>query len=584
MAKPFVISDPVHRYLRVAAHERIVIDHPITQRLRRITQTGLAEFVYPEARTSRFVHSLGAMHLASRFVISALENATSDDADRFFKDVKTTLDDGYTCTAEDRKVLLSEDDTSSTGGLAAVKAVFKDKRLQNNQEIRGWLGLVEAATRLAALFHDLGHLPFSHDFEFALKAHIQEQTRAGAPLDTGLIEFSSGQPHEIVGHRLADLVFKGLIKDGQQKPAVRSAYLLARKILDEKPSYVAKDPPEVNALGWLHTLIDGDIDVDRADYLLRDGRALGLEFATYNLDQLVHNLVLVWEERLGFITAVDERGFNALESYCLTRARSNQVLIRHHKVAQLGAAFRFASTEALKSKQAAPFLVELGQIAVGVEDADSAQMLLRGFAKHDDPWWTGVLRDLDPGNNNLLRASLDLVLERKQTLKSLWKRKGELSDEQRKKINGFTHLLDHAALRFVNSVPGNALAQYEEQIRELRQKHNVLLVIHNFKPYSTFPDGVRSQMMVKTGSGLMPASELSPLIRSMREAWQEDVHAHAFTLKDSPMTDAQVIEKMTIVSPPPTRSRPIPSSRRKVSVLKRNSKTGAPKPKNRGNG
>ena len=67
--KSFVIKDPVHGYIRIAAHERIVVDHPITQRLRRITQTGLAEFVFPEERTSRFAHSLGAMHLASRFVI-----------------------------------------------------------------------------------------------------------------------------------------------------------------------------------------------------------------------------------------------------------------------------------------------------------------------------------------------------------------------------------------------------------------------------------------------------------------------------------------------------------------------------------
>jgi hypothetical protein len=47
--KSFVIKDPVHGYLRIAAHERIIVDHPITQRLHRITQTGLAEFVFPEA-------------------------------------------------------------------------------------------------------------------------------------------------------------------------------------------------------------------------------------------------------------------------------------------------------------------------------------------------------------------------------------------------------------------------------------------------------------------------------------------------------------------------------------------------------
>jgi HD superfamily phosphohydrolase len=86
--KSFVIKDPVHGYIRIAAHERIVVDHPITQRLRRITQTGLAEFIFPEARTSRFAHSLGAMHLASRFVINCLVSAHEDNALKFFENIQ----------------------------------------------------------------------------------------------------------------------------------------------------------------------------------------------------------------------------------------------------------------------------------------------------------------------------------------------------------------------------------------------------------------------------------------------------------------------------------------------------------------
>src|ERR1700720_1589434 len=90
--RPFVVRDPVHGYLSVAAHERLVVDTPITQRLRRIGQTGLAEMVFPEAKTSRFVHSLGAMHLASRFVTAALENAVKEDVQNFFDDVRKEID------------------------------------------------------------------------------------------------------------------------------------------------------------------------------------------------------------------------------------------------------------------------------------------------------------------------------------------------------------------------------------------------------------------------------------------------------------------------------------------------------------
>ncbi len=177
MGKPFVIRDPVHGYLRVAAHERIVVDHPVTQRLRRITQTGLAELVFPEARTSRFVHSLGAMHLASRFVISALENADDAVAKEFFEELKKAIGFGITPNTQDLVALLETNPANNTGGLSAGTGAFRNPLLQDNQTFMGLLGLAEAAVRLAALFHDLGHLPYSHDFEFALKSFVAVNTR-----------------------------------------------------------------------------------------------------------------------------------------------------------------------------------------------------------------------------------------------------------------------------------------------------------------------------------------------------------------------------------------------------------------------
>src|SRR5579863_2176671 len=108
--RSFVVRDPVHGYLSVAAHERLVVDTPITQRLRRITQTGLAELVFPEARTSRFVHSLGAMHLASRFVLAALENADEDVAEAFFEYIDGRVST-YLAKREDLDILLRQEGT-----------------------------------------------------------------------------------------------------------------------------------------------------------------------------------------------------------------------------------------------------------------------------------------------------------------------------------------------------------------------------------------------------------------------------------------------------------------------------------------
>jgi hypothetical protein len=78
--QPGRVRDPVHGYIPFTAIERAIFDDPVAQRLRYISQSGVAHLVYPEVRTSRFAHSLGAMHLASRFFASAIGDA--DDGTR----------------------------------------------------------------------------------------------------------------------------------------------------------------------------------------------------------------------------------------------------------------------------------------------------------------------------------------------------------------------------------------------------------------------------------------------------------------------------------------------------------------------
>jgi len=273
--------------------------------------------VFPEAKTSRFVHSLGAMHLASRFVIAALENGTRDDVQSFFDEVYREID-WTTLRAEDLDNLLAHSGTLNA--LSAIRfSSFVDPGSTKGKQNRRLLALIEGALRLAALFHDLGHLPFSHDSEYALKDFASSREAADNPLPPPVRSIANAKaPHEKIGHALADIVFRLL---PESKPEVRHVYSLARKILDTpEPDYELFKHQPASALQWLHSLVDGEIDVDRADYLLRDGQALGLDFAQYDLDRLVSNLVLVKTQQLGYTTAIKEPGLAALESYCVTRS------------------------------------------------------------------------------------------------------------------------------------------------------------------------------------------------------------------------------------------------------------------------
>ncbi|MEZ0610590.1 HD domain-containing protein [Fibrella sp. WM1] len=59
-----LLNDPVYGFISISSPLLFdLIEHPYFQRLRRIKQLGLSEYVYPGALHTRFHHALGAMHL-----------------------------------------------------------------------------------------------------------------------------------------------------------------------------------------------------------------------------------------------------------------------------------------------------------------------------------------------------------------------------------------------------------------------------------------------------------------------------------------------------------------------------------------
>ena len=151
------ISDPVYGFVELTDIERRILDHPVAQRLRYVAQAGLAHLVFPEVRTSRFSHSLGAMHLASRFLAACLKNSDSETRTR----LSTAIRDAVRATIGPTVTVATVSGSLSTEVLQANHYCVSDHQQ--------YVLLAEQGLRLAALFHDIGHLPFSHDFEFAVE-------------------------------------------------------------------------------------------------------------------------------------------------------------------------------------------------------------------------------------------------------------------------------------------------------------------------------------------------------------------------------------------------------------------------------
>lgn len=70
-----VIMDPLHGGIEVYEHELKVINHPLFQRLRFVVQNDVQSWVFPGATHTRFMHSLGTMHVAGRLFQSIINNS-----------------------------------------------------------------------------------------------------------------------------------------------------------------------------------------------------------------------------------------------------------------------------------------------------------------------------------------------------------------------------------------------------------------------------------------------------------------------------------------------------------------------------
>ncbi|MCC7013228.1 MAG: HD domain-containing protein [Planctomycetes bacterium] len=72
-----VVRDPVHGDVYLTHEELSVLDTREMQRLRGIKQLGSADLVFPGARHSRFEHSIGTLHLSQQ-IIDAINRAAAE--------------------------------------------------------------------------------------------------------------------------------------------------------------------------------------------------------------------------------------------------------------------------------------------------------------------------------------------------------------------------------------------------------------------------------------------------------------------------------------------------------------------------
>ena len=254
----YEIRDPIHGTIIINEEEREVLDHPWIQRLRHIRQLGFVSLVYPGAVHDRFQHSVGVMHLSGQI----------------FDQLCTT-------------------DSAFLKGFSVDDLAYARKLL-----------------RFAGLLHDIGHAPFSHTSE----AYFPDRSVLALPEEwyrQGFEQRQGQSSHEDMTLAvIAGLVTEGVMdaRFAQDVAAVLSASVHRSQRLQGLGPLT----------GILRTVVSGELDADRGDYLLRDSHFTGVSYGVYDLSRLIACLSIV-EGPDGAELGLDLHGVHPLEGLLLAR-------------------------------------------------------------------------------------------------------------------------------------------------------------------------------------------------------------------------------------------------------------------------
>lgn len=350
--KTIQISDTIHGSVKLNYLEKQVISTQIFNRLHNIYQNSTVYLTFPTNRTKRFEHSIGTMWLCGRIFQESISNSDTDTLDEFFKNIESIIDNEF---KKDNVKKYEDKYRSRLGDRNLSESSLKTyKQLHISQEYNSFIPInvdskytntyviVFQAIRLSALLHDVGHPPFSHVAEFALKDvwkiinEINEENRTERQekyIDCMKEYFNTDQDlHEQIGNKITEKVLDDIIetipsKDQRKKEIF--APQLFKTIVAEVTSAILQEKNK--SFGEIHRIIDGTLDGDRLDYVSRDPMNSGLNVGIIEYDRIITSMRLVKEEN-SFIFCPSSKVIDSIEDFFNRRWRMYKQIIHHHRV------------------------------------------------------------------------------------------------------------------------------------------------------------------------------------------------------------------------------------------------------------
>lgn len=268
------VHDPIWGSNEYSEWEMQIIDSPLIQRLRNISQVGLAVLTYPAARHSRFEHSLGVAAAAKRLIDRINVNCQSDN---FVIDPNT-----------------------------------KNKIV------------------LAAIMHDVGHCFYSH-----LSESIYGELKEFVDLrkDVKDLYDVKPKPHELLSMMIvySEAFYEFFVKKVNYPNKGQT-----KKVLEDVGKIIIgiNVCHNNNIYSYQTAIINGSFDVDKLDYIKRDSYTAGLAL-DFDIERLFTKIKVKNLSENGKIEhrlVIQANGVTAIEELTFCKIMLFSYIYYHQKV------------------------------------------------------------------------------------------------------------------------------------------------------------------------------------------------------------------------------------------------------------
>lgn len=337
MNKGIYINDSIHGLILLSEYERRIISSIGFNRLHDVYQNSTVYLTFPTNRTKRFEHSIGTMKLCSDILYYSILNSSPEVLKRFYSIFTEEINNIILEISKDTNIC--EQKLGGVRPRTIPKIKFDNLRnsitpcnvIQKNRVIHV---ILMEAIRAAALLHDIGHPPFSHIVEFALKAvfienkNNSENNRVQNFISTMAPYFEGkNKLHEQMGNEISESILKGVISAISDEDERYEENLFEVIIL----KCVIKIFGEKGYFSDLHRIIDSSLDGDRLDYVTRDSVNSGFDSGKIDYKRIINDMQMKIDENHIYF-CVPLKAINSVEDFVKRRYNIYKDIIYHHRV------------------------------------------------------------------------------------------------------------------------------------------------------------------------------------------------------------------------------------------------------------